>query len=464
MILWLCGCVVLLGACAEPKSEIDAPKGPETAQGEQDAVVDDDTVSDQQAEADVAGQNDSGKGTNPDAQADGSDPDVAKDAGSTDGGGDGIGAKDSAVTDSHSEDALTPQCAIDTDCTPPSVPGSCQKAVCQAGACVVQTLADGDPCDDGSECTKDLCDSKGVCKHTKLDGTPCGNGNPCTLGDVCKAGVCTALQKSKCDDGNLCTIDLCPFSGGCLHTVGAACQCGKDADCSDGIACTIEKCDVKTGVCSQTLDHGQCGAPSNTLCKGKACAPGVGCTTQNKPDGKFCDWGWPGSDGMAEGMFCKNGSCSESSCSDKDTECTGWVWVMVGCQAEWVSGKCKEDDPCVVAQCEMGSCVITGPKNETQPCEDGNPCTTASACKSGKCIGVASKEGSPCPDNSACNEPGYCLGGNCKPSGKPMASCAGLKGDDCTLIACIDGVGCAKVPLKYDSECLLGGGDPCLCK
>jgi hypothetical protein len=65
-------------------------------------------------------------------------------------------------------------------------------------------------CDDGDLCTTDLCDV-GICRSTPLD---CDDGDGCTA-DTCSAGACghTPLD---CDDGSPCTTDACS-SGSCTH-------------------------------------------------------------------------------------------------------------------------------------------------------------------------------------------------------------------------------------------------------
>jgi hypothetical protein len=75
-----------------------------------------------------------------------------------------VGATDAATEvsapDSGSDTCSTP--CIDNDNNP------CTVAVCQAGQCIQQTVADGSTCEDG---------------------------NPCTTADTCKAGQCTAIAR-----------------------------------------------------------------------------------------------------------------------------------------------------------------------------------------------------------------------------------------------------------------------------
>ncbi|HET8948130.1 MAG TPA: hypothetical protein VFQ07_14225, partial [Candidatus Polarisedimenticolia bacterium] len=97
-------------------------------------------------------------------------------------------------------------------------------------------------CDDGNPCTTDTCTSTAGCSHQALpDGTTCSDGNLCTVGDVCRTGACSAQPKS-CDDGALCTVDVCqPSTGQCSHG---------PVPCDDGDACTVDSCLGTTGQCA----------------------------------------------------------------------------------------------------------------------------------------------------------------------------------------------------------------------
>jgi len=154
------------------------------------------------------------------------------------------------------------------------------ESVCRDGVCV------GDPvdCDDQNNCTDDRCNPFGGCSHTAvvcpdddnactaevcnslhgcasnpLSGTACaGDDNVCTA-DVCLVGVCThppvddgkicggaadpcglsvcrsgrCASPGGCDDGNLCTRDICLGGGACDHLPQPP-----DFDCDDGNPCT----------------------------------------------------------------------------------------------------------------------------------------------------------------------------------------------------------------------------------
>ena len=74
---------------------------------------------------------------------------------------------------------------------------------------------DDDDCDDGNVCTDDVC-NEGVCEHTN-NTADCDDGNLCTENDVCQNGVCTGIP-IECPPGQVCDPDdgICKVMGeGC---------------------------------------------------------------------------------------------------------------------------------------------------------------------------------------------------------------------------------------------------------
>lgn len=71
-------------------------------------------------------------------------------------------------------------------------------------------------CDDGNMCTEDLCLATTGCQHASLDGAACSDGDSCTT-DSCLGGNCTG-KPLDCSDGDDCTLDSCsPSTGACSH-------------------------------------------------------------------------------------------------------------------------------------------------------------------------------------------------------------------------------------------------------
>ncbi len=86
-------------------------------------------------------------------------------------------------------------------------------------------------CNVMGNCVMKACDSTGQCVHTNAcDFTPCGSSLDCEDGDLCTADLCTAtgcqFKVVTCDDGNQCTLDAC-LAGGCTHVFVLGCVAPK---------------------------------------------------------------------------------------------------------------------------------------------------------------------------------------------------------------------------------------------
>lgn len=117
--------------------------------------------------------------------------------------------------------------------------------VCTADSCDPSTglcQFTGNGCDDGNPCTSDTCSpTGGGCLHSNLpDLTPCSDGDACTDGEVCRFGQCGGAVPLNCDDGDICTVDLCDPTFGCTTS---------PLNCDDGSACTVDMCDPAQGGC-----------------------------------------------------------------------------------------------------------------------------------------------------------------------------------------------------------------------
>jgi hypothetical protein len=157
------------------------------------------------------------------------------------------------------------ECKTHADCV--------DKFSCTLDTCVWGFCEHAGPkvsCDDGNLCTTDICDPKGTCQNPIAYLAYCDDGNACTLGDQCdKAGNCWA---------------------------------GVDPKCEDFSECTDNVCDTSTGECTFKA------LPTKTKCKGTGCSPGEctsGGTCSNtdpfpKPIPMQCDDGNP----------CTNDSCN----------------------------------------------------------------------------------------------------------------------------------------------------------
>lgn len=147
------------------------------------------------------------------------------------------------------------------------VPSSFQ---CRAsvGACDVPEFCSGTdgacPADAvttaGTECraARGTCDPAETCDGLSgncpadafvPDGTSCVDAIACNGDEVCAAGNCVPAAPPDCDDGDVCTADMCGEPDGCLHEPIAGC-CHDDSDCLGGPACAAGICDLTTNRCT----------------------------------------------------------------------------------------------------------------------------------------------------------------------------------------------------------------------
>ena len=84
-------------------------------------------------------------------------------------------------------------------------------------------LDSGEACDDGNNSAGDCCSP--TCTFDS-NGTSCANDDVCDGAETCDgAGTCTPGLPLDCDDGDLCTQDLCDPVGGCMSSSGPASVC-----------------------------------------------------------------------------------------------------------------------------------------------------------------------------------------------------------------------------------------------
>lgn len=138
-------------------------------------------------------------------------------------------------------------------------------------------------CEDGNGCTADFFDREaGVCRHPAED-LPCDDFNPCTPVGMCVDGVCRS-EGTACDDGDVCTEDLCNPSTGCFHPIRE--------DCDDDNPCTEDRCDPVLGCRSDVLPDGTPCPDQDPCTSSEICLSGQ-CQTIQVPEGTPCDDGDP---------------------------------------------------------------------------------------------------------------------------------------------------------------------------
>ena len=260
----------------------------------------------------------------------------------------------------------------------------------EADACDV----DAD-CDDDNICTDDRCDLKNHrCTHPN-NGAACDDGVDCTDEDQCSQGTCWGRRihtrcgdDAECDDGNLCTLDVCNVETG-------QCESSPQAvPCDDEIACTVEDMCQGDGSCAGTPDHGLC--DDANVCTDDVCEFGLGC--DNPHNAAPCD------DGVA--------------CTDNDVcaggECRGLASCPAGEICDVDSGQCVFEPECVIDTdcddgndctdnvCDMRSGLCVTSVNQS-PCDDGVGCTDGDTCHDGACQGGAANHDA-CDDGNVCTD------------------------------------------------------------
>ncbi|MBM4353921.1 MAG: hypothetical protein FJ109_09015 [Deltaproteobacteria bacterium] len=389
------------------------------------------------------------------------------------------------------------QCAVkkgtEVVCPEPSgVDAPCRTAVCDpaTGKCGFANAADKTPCDDadactvndscmggtcmpgitancndGNVCTEDVCEPKNGCLHLP-NVEECTDGNFCTVKDTCSAGKCLGGNPLVCDDGNVCTDDSCDPKTGCQAVPNQA-ACDDGSQCTAGDHCVGGQCVSDTAVdCND-----------NNLCTKDACVPFSGCvyTAVEGPcsDGNPCTL----NDICAKGVCtpgplvsCDDGNpCTDDSCGDKglcahklnqaacddSNQCTAGDQCKGGTCA-WASlVDCDDSNPCTTDSCDpLQGCVH---KTNAAPCNDGNLCTIGDTCSQGKCSSPVQMK---CDDSNPCTDD-FC---------DPMAGCQHAPnqaqcndGNPCTVgDQCAAGLckGSQAVDCDDDNVCTTDSCDP----
>lgn len=119
--------------------------------------------------------------------------------------------------------------------------GKANGAFCEDGSpCTEEeTCLDGEciggvsvTCDDGNSCTGAKCDFKYGCQFEPIEGD-CEDNDVCTVGGSCEEGSCIGGEVLICDDGDVCTQDICDPLEGCVHP---------EENCDDGNPGTLDIC------------------------------------------------------------------------------------------------------------------------------------------------------------------------------------------------------------------------------
>jgi cysteine-rich repeat protein len=148
-------------------------------------------------------------------------------------------------------DGCSDTCTVEPGYSCMGNPSDCH-AVCGDGlvvdgeACDDENLTDGDGCsssctvEDGWTCSGEPSACAPVCGDGLVRGTEqCDDGAANgTLQSCCSGGCTFQPQGTACDDGNICTDDVCDGADHCTTT---------PRSCDDGNACTDDSCNPASG-------------------------------------------------------------------------------------------------------------------------------------------------------------------------------------------------------------------------
>ena len=298
---------------------------------------------------------------------------------------------------------------------------------CQGGACIGGAPL---PCDDSNDCTNDSCNFESGCVHVNTNA-PCNDSNACTEADHCEQGVCIGGEMKNCDDGNMCTNDLCDPGMGCKYAYN-------EAPCDDGNQCTTG--DVCQG--GQCTGSGIQACNDFNPCTTDKCEPGQGCV--HSLNALPCD----DSNACTKNDMCGAGVCTGEavSCDDSNLCTSDACDAQVGCKFSPVSGPCDDGDPCTTGDsCQLGQCQAGNPLN----CEDDNPCTEDGCDGLGGCQNTP-LDGVQCDDSNECTVNDVCVNGVCSGEGNPGCCLKDIDCDDgnqCTKDTCLLATGqCVSQP------------------
>ncbi|MEM7604031.1 MAG: hypothetical protein AAF411_01640 [Myxococcota bacterium] len=254
----------------------------------------------------------------------------------------------------NGRDAFVGECELDEECTDGlfcSGEETCEEGRCIAGA--------PPACDDGVRCTVDVCAMEiDGCRHV-ADSTLCGPGETCSLMGC----------QSECEGDADCTDGV--FCNGQESCQGGACLPGVPPSCDDGVVCTEDVCDERTRSC-QSLPNDE-GCADNETCSARlGCIPE--CTFDSDcDDGLFCN-GFEqcdrGTCAPGRAVVCNDGvECTADRCDEDADECRASPE-----NARCDDGEiCNADAGCVV-ECESPS-----------DCDDGLFCNGDERCEMGRC-------------------------------------------------------------------------------
>ncbi|EFA82368.1 hypothetical protein PPL_04793 [Heterostelium album PN500] len=221
----------------------------------------------------------------------------------------------------------------------------------------------------------------------------------CAYKDYC--GACQGTGTSccdaprDCDDGNPCTLDLCPtdYSNDALKHDNWRNHCiHKAIDCTPSNKCEMASCSHSTnGTCQRSPL-----VCRSIPCKIAECNKDFGCQYKDKVCGSSDQ--------------CTQNKCSNDSCIEVKTDC-------------------NDNNPCTADSCDP----IVGCTHIKKDCDDNNPCTSDSCGSDGKCVNsaIANCTACACPAATKCDTFICNANGSCEVTPKLVSD-----GNACTIDKC----------------------------
>ena len=261
-------------------------------------------------------------------------------------------------------------------------------AVADAAITIVECFDAGD-CDDGNLCTDDVCDGAGRCQNPN-NTLPCDDGLFCTSVDVCGGGTCNG------------STDPCSAPDYCSETLDACVECLEAAHCNDDDVCTTDTCDA-TGSCVNEFNTAPCDdglfCTAIDICDSGVCI-GNGDTCAGTPSTPYCDEAVDSCVECLNAAHCFDGAycngvetCIDGVCGDGPDPCPQHCYEPTDeCVECLVHADCDDDNVCTIDLCTLShSCTAL---YNSESCDDGLFCTLNDYCHNGECQGG---EDDPCP-------------------------------------------------------------------
>lgn len=157
------------------------------------------------------------------------------------------------------EAAVSGECESADDCT--HLAANCLKVLCLASTCATQP----DP------------------------GASCNDGDPCTQNDSCSGTVCSGTAYT-CDDGIVCTANVCDGQGGCDYPVADG-FCRIDGACVERDATRAgDPCRICRGGEAWSPNDGANCEDGDTVCTVDDICEGTTCVGGDRPSDADTDW------------------------------------------------------------------------------------------------------------------------------------------------------------------------------